>query len=73
MTTHKLDIYAAAKDMFEYLDPYALQFEEMSSISKLDGKLCGHAKDPITCGMAMEEFVPENYWKEHPEAGGTSI
>ena len=33
VTTHKLDIYAAAKDMFEYLDPYALQFEEMSSIS----------------------------------------
>lgn len=69
VTTHKIDICNAAKDMFEYLDPYALQFGEMSSISKSDGKLCGHAKDPITCGMAMEEFVSENYWKEHPEAG----
>ncbi|MBR3843760.1 MAG: shikimate dehydrogenase [Christensenellaceae bacterium] len=69
VTTHKLDLYEAAKDMFDYLDPYALQFGELSSISKLDGKLCGHAKDPITCGMAMEEFVPENYWKENPEAG----
>lgn len=69
VTTHKIDIYNAAKDLFEYLDPYALEFEELSSISKQDGKLCGHAKDPITCGMAMEEFVPRNYWKEHPEAG----
>lgn len=69
VTTHKIDIYNAAKDLFDDLDPYALQFEELSSISKQDGKLCGHAKDPITCGMAMEEFVPDNYWKEHPEAG----
>jgi len=69
VTTHKLDIYEAAKDLFEYCDPYAVQFGEMSSISKLDGKLCAHAKDPITCGMAMEEFIPENYWKENPEAG----
>ena len=69
VTTHKIDLYNAAKDLFDYLDPYAQQFSELSSISKLDGKLCGHAKDPITCGMAMEEFIPENYWKEHPEAG----
>lgn len=69
ITTHKIDLYNAAKDLFEYLDPYAQQFGELSSISKKDGMLCGHAKDPITCGMAMEEFVPENYWKEHPEAG----
>ncbi|MBR0026556.1 MAG: shikimate dehydrogenase [Clostridia bacterium] len=69
VTTHKIDIFNAAKDMFEYHDPYAQMFGEMSSISKLDGKLCAHAKDPITCGMAMEEFIPANYWKEHPEAG----
>ena len=69
VTTHKIDLYKAASDMFDYLDPYAQQFGELSSISKKDGKLCGHAKDPITCGMAMEEFVPENYWKENPDAG----
>jgi len=69
VTTHKIDLYKAASDMFDYLDPYAIKFGELSSISKLDGKLCGHAKDPITCGMAMEEFIPANYWKENPEAG----
>ena len=69
VTTHKIDLYSAAKDLFEYLDPYALQFGELSSISKDGGRLCGHAKDPITCGMAIEEFLPKNYWREHPEAG----
>lgn len=71
VTTHKLDLYTAASDYFEFLDPYAKQFSELSSISKSeDGRLLrGHAKDPITCGMAMEEFIPENYWRENPEAG----
>ena len=70
VTTHKIDLYNAAKDLFDYMDPYALQFGELSSISKgADGSLRGHAKDPITCGMAMEEFVPPAYWKENPDAG----
>ncbi len=69
VTTHKIDLYNACKEMFDYLDPYATQFGELSSISKRAGKLCGHAKDPITCGLALEEFVPENYWKNNPEAG----
>lgn len=80
VTTHKIDLYNAAHDLFDYLDPYALQFSELSSISKDDGKLCGHAKDPITCGMAMEEFIPANYWRDNPEAdvfimgaGGSAI
>ncbi len=68
VTTHKIDIYNAAHDLFEYLDPYATMFGEMSSISKDGHKLCGHAKDPITCGMAMEEFIPEKYWKKNPDA-----
>ena len=39
VTTHKIDMYNAAKDMFDYLDPYAQRFGELSSISKLDGQL----------------------------------
>lgn len=79
VTTHKLDLYAACRDMFEYLDPYAEQLNELSCISKLDGKLCGHAKDPITCGMALVDFVPVNWWSEHSGdfyvlgAGGSAI
>ena len=69
VTTHKIDIYNAAHDLFDVEGDYAKQFGEISSIYKRDGKFCCDAKDPITCGMAMEEFVPENYWKENPEAG----
>ncbi|MDK2801527.1 MAG: hypothetical protein PWQ70_3146 [Clostridiales bacterium] len=65
VTTHKIDLYHAAKDYFEYLDPYAEMFNELSSISKKDGKLEGYAKDPISSGLAMEAFIPANYWKEH--------
>lgn len=82
VTTHKIDLYLAARDLFDFLDPYALAFSELSSISKSpDGILLrGHAKDPITCGMAMEEFIPENHWRDHSEAevmimgaGGSAI
>ena len=79
VTTHKIDLYNAAKDLFDYLDPYALKLGEISSISKKDGKLCGHAKDPISSGLALENFVPENYWKDHDGdvlllgAGGSSL
>lgn len=80
VTTHKIDLYNACKDLFEYLDPYAQMFGEMSSISKKDGKLCGHAKDPISVGLALDSFLPEGYWKNHPEAeacvlgaGGSSL
>ena len=69
VTTHKIDLFNAASDLFEYLDPYATRFGELSSISKSNGKLCGHAKDPISSGLAMSQFVPKNYWKDHPEAG----
>lgn len=79
VTTHKLDLLKAAKDYFEYLDPYAEVLEEISSISKLDGKLCGHAKDPITSGLSLERIVHDGYWKKTGAdllllgAGGSSL
>ncbi|NLU35643.1 MAG: shikimate dehydrogenase [Clostridiales bacterium] len=65
VTTHKIDLYNAAKDMFDYLDPYAQMFGELSSISKRDGRLRGHAKDPISSGLSMEAFIPEGFWEKH--------
>lgn len=79
VTTHKIDLYQACKDMFDYLDPFAKKLGELSSISKKDGKLCGHAKDPISSGLALENFVPANYWSEYGGdvllmgAGGSSL
>ena len=61
VTTHKMDIYAAARDMFEYLDPYAQLTHELSSISKLEGRLEGHAKDPITAGLSLDAIIEPGY------------
>lgn len=81
VTTHKIDLLKACRDLFEYLDPHAEYMGEISCISKRKGiGLRGHAKDPITSGFAIEAFLPENYWQQHPEAkvflmgaGGSSI
>lgn len=79
VTTHKIDLYEASSDMFDYFDPLAKNFGELSSISKKDGKLCGHAKDPISAGLSLEEFVPKGYFaKTNADvfimgAGGSAI
>lgn len=64
VTTHKIDLLAACKDVFNELDPYAQQMDEVSCISKRDGKLIGHAKDPISSSLALESFLRQNYWAE---------
>ena len=64
VTTHKIDLLTAARDRFDELDQYAEILGEVSSISKRDGRLIGHAKDPISSGLALEAFLPENWWKE---------
>jgi shikimate dehydrogenase len=68
VTTHKLDLLAACRDLFDVLDPYAEKLDEISSISKMDGKLVGHAKDPISSGLALECFMPPDHWLNHPHA-----
>ena len=80
VTTHKLDLLNAARDLFDALDPYADLLSEISSISKQDGKLWGHAKDPITSGLSLEAFLPTDWWGKHPQAvaliigaGGSSL
>ncbi|MHC4506577.1 MAG: shikimate dehydrogenase, partial [Planctomycetota bacterium] len=79
VTTHKIDLLSATRDMFEYLDPYAELMGEVSCISKQGEKLAGHAKDPISSGLSLKTFLPENHWKETGGevfcmgAGGSSI
>lgn len=64
VTTHKIDLLEACRDLFDYLDPYADICGEISSISKQDGKLCGHAKDPISSGLALDHFIPADHWRQ---------
>lgn len=64
VTTHKIDMYAACQDMFDYRDPYAERFGELSCISKADGKYCAHAKDPISSGLALDSFIPKGHFRD---------
>jgi shikimate dehydrogenase len=63
VTTHKIGLYEAAHDLFDELDGFAVLCGEVSSISKRNGKLIGHAKDPITVGLAAEEFLTVDHFR----------
>jgi shikimate dehydrogenase len=63
VTTHKIDLLHATREMFDYLDPYARLCGEVSSISKRDGSLEGHAKDPISCGLSMDNLLGPGYFR----------
>jgi shikimate dehydrogenase len=59
VTTHKVDVFRHARDLFADFDPNALLCREVSSISKRGNELIGHAKDPITAGLAMEKMFDD--------------
>jgi shikimate 5-dehydrogenase len=62
VTTHKIDLCNACRDLFDALDPLSDSMEEVSSIFKRDGKLHGRAVDPISSGLALEAFLPRDHW-----------
>ena len=79
VTTHKIDLYLATEDLFDYVDPLARLMGEVSCLSKKDRQFCGHAKDPYSSGLALDAFIPQGYWSEHTSdvfligAGGSAI
>lgn len=68
VTTHKMNLLKASRDLFDHLDPYAETLGEVSSISKRGDRLIGHAKDPISAGASYEAIVPPAHW-----AGGGAL
>ncbi len=62
VTTHKIDLLAATHDQFDRLDSYAQLAGEISCIAKDNGQLTGHAKDPISSGLAWQHFVPAEHF-----------
>jgi len=77
--THKLDLFEACKDMFDVIDPHATLMAETSCISKRDGKLICHAKDPISSGLSLDGFLPKDHFADTGAelfsigAGGSTI
>ena len=62
VTTHKIDLYDACRDLFDVVDPHAALMGEASCLSKRDGRLIAHAKDPITGGLTLDGFLPEDHF-----------
>jgi shikimate 5-dehydrogenase len=79
ITTHKIDLLRACRDLFTQLDAYAELMGEVSCISKDDGGLTGSATDPISSALALEAFLPPHHWRRTGAeifvvgAGGSSI
>ncbi len=62
VTTHKIDLLAAAGDLFDGLGPYAEATQEVSSIAKDEGRLIGRATDPVAGGLSMDAILGEGYF-----------
>ncbi len=79
VTTHKIDLYEACADLFAEVDPLARVMGELSCLSKRDGALVAQAKDPISCGLALDAITPPGHFAGGgPEvllmgAGGSAI
>jgi shikimate 5-dehydrogenase len=62
VTTHKIDLYEAARDLFEEVDHYARLCDEVSCIANHDGRLLGWAKDPISAGRSLDAILGPGYF-----------
>ena len=79
VTTHKIDLYAACRDLFDEVDPLGALLGELSCLAKRDGRLVASALDPASSALALEAFMPaEHFAKTGGEAllmgaGGSTI
>ncbi|MCP4386207.1 MAG: shikimate dehydrogenase [Hyphomicrobiales bacterium] len=79
VTTHKIDLFNACRDMFDEIDPHAAMMKETSCLSKRHGQLICHAKDPISSGLALDGFLGPDYFSRMEAdvfsvgAGGSTI
>ena len=64
VTSHKLDLLHACRDLFDELDEDATLLDEVACVSKRDGKLIGRAVDAINAGLAMDAFLPRSHWRD---------
>jgi shikimate 5-dehydrogenase len=79
VTTHKIDLYNACRDLFDRVDPHAAAMGETSCLSKRGAMFVCHAKDPVTSGLAIDGFLPQRHFERTGAevfsigAGGSTI
>jgi shikimate 5-dehydrogenase len=64
ITSHKIAVGTAARDLFAQVRPLATLMGEISCVTKEDDGLHGFAKDPIAGALAIDAIVPEGYWAD---------
>lgn len=62
VTTHKISLYQTTKDMFSYFDDFAKTCGEISCVKISGGAVEGFAKDPISAGLAIKDFLPRDFF-----------
>ena len=78
VTTHKLNLFKASRELFDGVGEDTRLLDEVSSISKRGSELWGHAMDPLTSGLSLLAIVGEEYWGNGEQlvllgAGGSSL
>lgn len=78
VTTHKVNLLHAAEDMLDTLDGDARLLGEISCLKVRDGRLHGSAKDVITSGRSIADFVPPGHFDSGAQvlclgAGGAGL
>jgi len=63
VTTHKVDLFHAAADLFDELSPAAAALQEVSSIARRGGRLLGHATDPSAGGISLDAISGPGYFR----------
>ncbi len=62
VTTHKIDLCESARDLFDDLGPDARTLNEISCISKWDGRLVGDATDPLATRLTLDGMLEAGYF-----------
>ncbi len=79
VTTHKMDLHAACRDLFDQIEPLSDSMGEVSSLYKRNGNFLARAVDPWTVGLSLASFLSPRYWRATGAevcilgAGGSSL
>lgn len=68
ITSHKIAVGTAARDLFAKLRPLATLMGEVSCVTKGPDGLHGFAKDPVAGALALDAIVAPGYWSSGANA-----
>jgi shikimate dehydrogenase len=64
VTTHKIGVYEAGRDLLAGVDELAELCGEVSCLARRDGGLYGWAKDPVAAGRTLEGLLSPSHFRD---------